>query len=79
LISALFWTTDFRVMPSPSLTSRWSDETMPRLTLDWRPSGLPIARTMFPTREPEDWASAAGDGFAPLTWTTARSARRQTR
>ena len=46
---------------------------MPWVTLDCRPSGLPIASASSPTFTCEESANVAGCRFAPCTSITARS------
>src|SRR4051794_12009248 len=59
--------------PLPSGTDWRIDDTMPCVTLERSPSGLPIASTMSPTFGVAEPANLAGGGVAPDTWTTARS------
>ena len=61
------------MIPFPSLTVRPSDDTMPSVTLERRPSGLPIASATSPTSIFEESANEAGGGVTPSAWTTARS------
>jgi hypothetical protein len=60
-------------MPFPSLTVRPSDDTIPSVTLERRPSGFPIASAKSPTSSFAESANVAGRGVVPLTLTTARS------
>ena len=74
LIGALVWIVFGRMMPPPSLALRPSALTMPWVTLELRPSGLPIAIAMSPTRSFDESANAAGRRPAELgTLITARS------
>ena len=51
LIGALVWIVSGSVMPPPSLALRLSALTMPWVTLELSPSGLPIAIAMSPIAE----------------------------
>ncbi len=74
MIAALVWIAFCRTTPLPSDSSRPSALMMPSVTLDWRPSGLPIAIAMSPTRSLDESAKIAGFRFAPDdTLITARS------
>src|SRR3954469_2179004 len=73
LISALAWMAWDRVTPLPSDTLRLTDDTMPWVTLDRSPSGLPIASEMSPARTFDESPKLAGSGVAPVIWMTARS------
>src|SRR3954469_2148598 len=73
LIGALVWITAGRATPPPSLTVRLVALTMPCVTLERRPSGLPIASAYSPTRTREESAKVAGRSLALGTDTTARS------
>ena len=50
LISALVWMAWARVTPLPSETLRLTEDTIPWVTLERSPSGLPIANEMAPAR-----------------------------
>ena len=73
MIAALVWIADERATPFPSLTVRPSDDTIPSVTLERRPSGFPIASAKSPTCSLDESASVAGCGLAPLMCTTAMS------
>src|SRR6185436_9542251 len=73
LIAALVWMTEARVTPSPSGTLRPTAETMPSVTLERSPSGLPRASTMSPTATCDESAKVAGRGRAVAMRITARS------
>src|SRR3954454_8417517 len=73
LIAALVWIAEVSVTPSPSETLRLTAEMMPSVTLECRPSGLPMASVMSPTLIFEESANPAGGGVAPVMWITARS------
>jgi hypothetical protein len=60
LIAALVWMADERVAPLPSGTLRFTAETMPSVTLERSPSGLPRASVMSPTSTCEESAKVAG-------------------
>jgi hypothetical protein len=74
LISALVWITDGKITLPPSSTIPWRNAlTMPSVTLDRNPSGLPIAIARSPTRSLDESAKDAGSRSAPETLITARS------
>ena len=73
MIAALVCTTEGSVLPFPSGTGPRIALTMPSVTLDRSPSGLPIASAMSPTWSLPESANRAGFRLAPLTLTTARS------
>ena len=54
-------------------TLRPTPETMPSVTLERRPSGLPIASVRSPTSTSSEFAKIAGRGCAPMMRMTARS------
>lgn len=56
LIAALVWMALIRIaeLPSPLETARPVAETMPSVTVSVRPSGLPIASTIWPTRAEDE-------------------------
>ena len=60
LIAALVWIVFRSVTPFPSGSCRLSALTMPCVTLDASPSGLPIAIAMSPTSSFEESAKLAG-------------------
>src|ERR1035437_1179491 len=65
--------TSGRVFPLGSLTCRLRALTIPSVTLDWSPSGLPIARTTSPTCSLEESPKTAGVRPEALILTTATS------
>ena len=62
-----------RVAPLLSVSWRLRALTMPSVTLELSPSGLPMAIAMSPTRSFEESAKVAGRSPVPLTLITARS------
>ena len=62
LIAALVWIALIRTaeLPCPSDTVRPVADTMPSVTVPVRPSGLPIASTISPTRTEADLPNDAG-------------------
>ena len=78
LIGALVWTAPAIVAPgkAPSRgedTVRPTAETIPLVTLPDRPSGLPMARTVWPTVRRLESPKRAGFSDPLVTRTTARS------
>jgi len=74
LISALVWITDGKITLPPCSTIPWRNAlTMPSVTLDRNPSGLPIATARSPARSLDESAKDAGRRSAPETLITARS------
>jgi hypothetical protein len=77
LIGALVWIVLMRTaeLPCPSDTVRPVADTMPSVTVPVSPSGLPMARTISPTRTALDLPKVAGRRVpvAPCTRITARS------
>ena len=73
LIAALVWIISGSATPFPSETPWRKALTMPSVTLERSPSGLPIAIAKSPTSSLLESANAAGVSFAPETRTTARS------
>ena len=74
LIAALVWIAFWSVAPPcPSDSCRLRALTMPSVTLELRPSGLPIAIAMSPTSSLVESAKTAGFSPAPGTLITARS------
>ena len=63
LIAALVWIVPGSVTPPGSATFRPRALTMPCVTLDCSPSGLPIAMTIWPTSSFEESAKVAGCRF----------------
>ena len=63
LIAALVWITDGSATPPPSLTVRLVALTMPWVTLERRPSGLPMASAYSPVRTFEESAKRAGGSW----------------
>ena len=62
LIGALVWIARGITAPLPSGTVRPSEDTMPCVTLERSPSGLPIANATSPTASLPESANAAGFG-----------------
>ena len=60
LIAALVWIAFGSTTPLPSGSERLSALTMPSVTLELSPSGLPIAIAMSPTRSWSELANVAG-------------------
>src|SRR4051812_959318 len=73
LIAALVWITPGSATPFSSFTVRPSALTMPSVTLLWRPSGLPMASTIWPTVSLSESAKVAGLRLPPVVRTTAMS------
>jgi len=73
LIAALVWITDGNVTLLSSATACRNALTIPSVTLDCRPSGLPIAIARSPTSSFDESANVAGLRCAPETLITARS------
>src|SRR3954447_7686899 len=74
LIAALVWITDGNVtLPPSSGTASRKALTIPSVTLDCSPSGLPIAIARSPTFSIDESANFAGFSPAPETLMTARS------
>jgi hypothetical protein len=73
LIAALVWIISGSATPFPSETPWRKALTMPSVTLERSPNGLPIAIAKSPTSSLLESANAAGVRFAPETRTTARS------
>jgi hypothetical protein len=73
LIGALVWMADEITAPLPSGTVRPSEDTIPWVTLDRRPSGLPIANAICPTASLPESPNDAGAGASPARRMTARS------
>ena len=73
LIAALVWITSGSATPFPSETPWRKALTMPSVTLERSPSGLPIAMAKSPTSSLLESANAAGVSFSPETLTMARS------
>ena len=73
LMAALVWMASGSTFPVGSLTCRFRALTMPSVTLDCSPRGLPMAMTKSPT---ESWAESpnvAGVSPVVLTLITAMS------
>ena len=73
LMGALVWITLGSATPLSSLTVRPSALTIPSVTLDCSPSGLPMARATSPTCSLEESAKAAGCRPLASMCSTARS------
>jgi hypothetical protein len=73
LIGALVWITLGSATPFSSLTVRPRALTMPSVTLDCSPSGLPMARATSPTCSWEESAKPAGCSPPASMCSTARS------
>ena len=73
MIAALVWITSGSATPFPSETPWRKALTMPSVTLERSPSGLPIAIARSPTWSALESANVAGASCAPDTRTTAMS------
>jgi hypothetical protein len=73
VIAALVWMIEDRVTLFVSGALRPTAETMPSVTLERSPSGLPIASVRSPTSTWAELAKVAGRGRAPVMRITARS------